>query len=461
MWWPAFLQIKSNDPEARLLAVQRLADADSARAFDSLAEAIRDEDMRVARAAVTAIGKISGEKPTNVLINALADHHPELRQAAVDALRNKPTEHVIAALVGVLNDFDAGVRGRAARVLESMRWRPSNPKEEIWFAVAQGHLAHVAAFGAQAIEALEMVLLGGPYSLQVSALHALGQIADERVLNTLVPALKSSDHAVSIAAVEALSHFGGTKASDALVPMLRHPDHRVRVAAIDAVAGLEGQQGTDALTELLKDSIWDVRRAAAHALGKCKDPKAVEGLVIALKDADNDVRESAIASLGNIGGKRAIGPLVLALVDPDSSVRRTAGVTIQKLNPSWPTSAEAQQVIPELRAALDFGDSAVRYAATSVLGRMGKLSEKLPGGGSDGTTVLTAAGQKRRKVFSVFVELLKDQDRDVRLASVQSLGRLGDPRAASALMTAMSDADESVRHAAAEAVEFLNFLGAA
>ena len=461
MWWPAFLQIKSNDPEARLQAVQRLADSDSTRAFDSLAEAIKDEDMRVSRAAVTAIGKINGEKATAVLLNALADHHPELRQAAVDALRNKPADHVIAALVSVLNDFDAGVRGRAARVLEAMRWRPSNAKEEIWFAVAQGHLGHVAAFGAQAIEALEMVLLGGPYSLQVAALHALGQIADERVLNTLIPALKSSDHAVSVAAVEALSHFGGTKAADALVPMLRHPDHRVRVAAIDAVAGLEGQQATEALTELLKDSIWDVRRAAAHALGKCKDAKAVDGLIIALKDSDNDVRESAIASLGNIGGKRAIGPLVLALTDADSSVRRAAGVTIQKLNPHWPTSDEAQQVIPELRAALDFGDSAVRYAATSVLGRMGKLTEKQPGGGSDGTTVLTAAGQKRRKVFSVFVELLKDQDRDVRLASVQSLGRLGDPRAASALMTAMSDPDENVRHAAAEAVEFLNFLGAA
>ena len=460
MWWPAFLQIKSNDPEARLQAVQRLADAGSKRAFEALSEAIRDEDMRVSRAAVTALGKIGGEKATAVLIHALSDHHPELRQAAVDALRNKPEAHVIAALVGVLNDFDAGVRGRAARVLESLRWRPGNAREEIWYAVAQGRLKQVAGFGAQAIEALELVLLGGPYSLQVAALHTLGQIADERVLNTLIPALKSSDHAVSVAAIEALSHFGGGKAAEALVPMLRHTDHRVRVAAIDAVADLEGQQTMAALTELLKDSIWDVRRAAAHALGKCKNAKAVDSLIMALKDSDNDVRESAITALGDIGGKRAIGPLVLALTDADSSVRRTAGVTIQKLNPNWPASEEAQQVIPELRAALDFGDSAIRYAATSVLGRMGKLSDKTPGV-TDGTTVLTAAGQKRRKIFSVFVELLQDPDQDVRLAAVQSLGRLGDPRAASALMTAMSDTDESVRHAAAEAVEFLNFLGAA
>jgi HEAT repeat protein len=460
MWWPAQLQIKSNDPEARLQAVQRLAESDSTRAFDALAGAIRDEDLRVSCAAVAALGKIGGEKATTVLISTLADHHPELRQAAADALRNKPEDRVIAALVGVLNDFDAAVRGRAARALENLRWRPANAKEEIWFAVAQGQLGHVTAYGAQAIEALEMVLLGGPYSLQVAALQALGQIADERVLNTLIPALQSSDHAVSVAAIEALSHFGGAKAADALVPMLRHTDHRVRVAAIDSVAGSEAQPAIEALTELLNDAMWDVRRAAAHALGKCKDAKAVDSLILALKDPDNDVRETAISSLGKISDRRAIGPLVLALVDADSSVRRVAGFTLQQLNPNWPASEEAVQVVPELRAALDFGDSAVRYAATSVLSRMGKLNDRRAGD-ADGKTVLTAAGQKRRKVFSVFAELLKDPDRDIRLASAQSLGRLGDARAASSLMTAMSDSDEAVRRAAADAVEFLHFLGAA
>jgi HEAT repeat protein len=460
MWWPAQLQLKSNDPEARLQAVQRLAESNSPRAFDTLAGAVRDEDLRVSRAAIAALGKIGGEKAVTILIGMLADHHPELRQAAADALKNAPEDRVITALVAVLSDFDAGVRGRAARALENLRWRPANAKEEIWFSVAQGQLGHVPAYGAQAIEALEMVLRGGSYSLQVAALQALGQIADERVLNTLIPALKSSDHAVSVAAIEALSHFGGSKAADALVSMLKHPDHRVRVAAIDSVAGAEVHQTIEPLTELLKDDMWDVRRAAASALGKCKDSKALDSLILALKDPDNDVRETAISSLGKIGNRRATGPLVMALVDADSNVRRVAGITIQRLNPNWPASEEAQQVVPELRAALDFGDSAIRYAATSVLGRMGKLSDK-QAGDTDGTTVLTAVGQKRRKVFTVFVELLKDPDRDVRLASAQSLGRLGDARAAAHLMTAMSDSDEAVRRAAAEAVEFLHFLGAA
>jgi HEAT repeat protein len=459
MWWLALLKIKSSDPATRLRAVQRLAEVRNARAFEALAVTAKDEDVPVACAAIAAIGKIPGDKATAVLIEGLHNLCPELRQASVEALKDRADERIGAALVESLNDIDAGVRGRAARALDRQRWRPATTQEEIWFDVARGQLAHVAAYGPQAIESLEMVLQASPYSLQVAALQALGEIADERALNSLIPTLKSTDHAVCVAAIEALSRFGGAKAVAALVPMLQHPDHRIRVAAIEAVAEADAQQSTQALTELLKDSMWDVRCAAAAALGRIRDVQAVDGLVAALKDSDSDVRETAVQSLGRIAAPRVVGPLVLAMVDADTNVRRAAGFTIQRLNPDWPQSDEAQQVVPELRAAMDFGDQAVRYAATSVLGRMGKLGAQP--GAEDGTTVMTAAGNKRRKVFSVFVELLKDTDRDIRLAAAQSLGRLGDARAASELMTAMSDPDGAVRHAAAESLEFLHFLGAA
>jgi HEAT repeat protein len=74
--------------------------------------------------------------------------------------------------------------------------------------------------------------------------------------------------------------------------------------------------------------------------------------------------------------------------------------------------------------------------------------------------ILTAAGQKQRKVFVVFAELLTDADRDIRLAAAESLGRIGDQRAASVLMTALSDKDNAVRRAAVKSLEDLNFQGA-
>lgn len=376
------------------------------------------------------------------------------------ALRDRPADdEVKAAFIEALSDFDPGVRGRAAQALDRHHWRPETPKEELWHAIARGQLSHAATFGVDAIEPLEMVLHGSPYNLQVSAIRALGEIPDDRVLNSLLPALRASDHAVVVAAIDALGQFGGPKATDALTAILKHPDHRVRVACVEAVGKLENPQATKSILELLKDVMWDVRRAAANALGRLPDPQAVEGLLTAVKDVDADVREAAIASLRRIASPRAVSALVLALVDPESNVRHAAASALQQTNPKWAQSEAAQQVIPELRAAANASDQAVRYAATSVLQQLGAAPATQAG--LESPNVLTTAGQKQRKAAAIFIDLLRDIDREVRLAAAQSLGRLGDQRAASALMSALSDRDEAVRRAAAESLEFLHYLGAA
>ena len=117
-------------------------------------------------------------------------------------------------------------------------------------------------------------------------------------------------------------------------------------------------------------------------------------------------------------------------------------------------------MIPDLRAAFNSDSPAIRYAASSVLQQMGE-SPAPHAAGLQVEKVMTAAGQRQRKVISIFVELLGDTDRDIRVAAAETLGRLGDQRAASALMTALSDADLAVRRAAAKSLEFLHLLGAA
>jgi hypothetical protein len=242
--------------------------------------------------------------------------------------------------------------------------------------------------------------------------------------------------------------------------MLEHPDHRVRVAAVEAAARLETQQAAAALVQLLKDPMWDVRRAAAAALGKIPDPQAIGGLLTALGDSDADVREAAAVSLGRIGDLRGVGGLVLALVDRESNVRHAAAPALQQIRFKWSQTEEARRMIPDLRAAFNSGDPAVRYAASSVLQQLGAATGQR-GALDQGTSVMTAAGQKQRNVLSAFTEFLADPDRDIRLAAAETLGRLGDQRSASALMTALSDSDEDVRRAAAKSLEFLHFLGAA
>src|SRR5262249_12297417 len=126
---------------------------------------------------------------------------------------------------------------------------------------------------------------------------------------------------------------------------------------------------------------------------------------------------------------------------------------------NWPQTEAAQKMAPDLRAAFNSGGPAVRYQASMVLQQIGEKSKQQDR--LEGPDVLTAAGQKQRQVLSAFVDFLKDADPDIRLAAAETLGRLGDQRAASPLMTALSDSDETVRRAASKSLEFLHFLGAA
>src|SRR5436305_1324547 len=141
MWWPAFLQIKSNDPEARLQAVQRLADSDSARSFEMLTEATRDEDGRVSRAAVKAIGKLNSEKAVSV--------------AAVEALSHFGGTKATDALVPMLRHADHRVRVAAIDAVAGLE-------------------------GAQATEALTELLKDSIWDVRRAAAHALGKCKDAK-----------------------------------------------------------------------------------------------------------------------------------------------------------------------------------------------------------------------------------------------------------------------------------------
>jgi HEAT repeat protein len=81
---------------------------------------LQDPDAEVRRSAVIALGNAEDESQVPLLLVALADVHPEVQKAALTALKNIRQRPVIAALVPMLRQSDAGVRGTAANVLEGL-----------------------------------------------------------------------------------------------------------------------------------------------------------------------------------------------------------------------------------------------------------------------------------------------------------------------------------------------------
>jgi HEAT repeat protein len=250
----------------------------------------------------------------------LNDREPEVQQAAMLALKGSLDARVSTALVPLLHHGNAGTRGQAAQMLESLGWRSANRHDEMWFQVARGKFSRAASFGAACIPALETVLDSGPSSLSVAAVQALGQIEDENVLRPLFRALKSADPSVCVAAVGALAKMDRPEAIEPLIAGLRHRSTQVRLASVEALGVLRATAAVEHMRPLLRDSHWDVRRAAAEALGRLKDARAVEALADRLYDGDADVREAVILWARSVTGG-AIGPLVLAAGDANSGVR--------------------------------------------------------------------------------------------------------------------------------------------
>jgi HEAT repeat protein len=311
-------------------------------------------------------------------------------------------------------------------------------------------MMQAASLGAAAIRPLESVLQEGLYSQQAAVVEALGAIPDERVLKSLSRALRSPDHVVCLAAIGALTNTGGPNVATDLAKMLKHNDHRIRTAAIEALGKFDSQNIANDLRALLRDQMWDVRSAAASALSKVKEPATVDALTAVLKDKSTDVRVSAASSLGRIGDPRAIGPLVLALKDSESDVRRMAAGALTQIDTKWAESDAARKLAPELRTALGSEDWAVRRAAAYVLQQLGE--GHIAGSEHPNAEMATPARRRKQAVLTVFMDLLKDADADLRLAAAETLGRLGDGRARSQLMTALKDMEKSVRLAAAHAL---------
>ena len=163
----------------------------------------------------------------------------------------------------------------------------------------------------------------------------------------------------------------------------------------------------------------DTRYEAAGCLGDAGEPAAVLPLAALLRDPEGGVRWKAAEALGRLGSP-AVEPLTESLQSDDVDVRWMAAVALGDIGDP--------AAIPALVEALDDEDAYVRSRAALAL---------------------AAIGEPAREVL---VTDLATGNRRVRGGAALALGRLGGEGAASALIGALRDPDEEVRHRAAGAL---------
>ena len=344
----------------------------------------------------------------------------------------KPSEKDIEAIIGYVENPDSdGYTVRFLswvcsneKLLESVQpllTKLDHPNEDVRQAVASalGEIKDPCA-----VEPLITKLNDPHESVRRSAASALRDIKEPCAVGPLIAKLNDPNEAVRQAAARVLGTIKDIRAVEPLVAKLDDPSEAVRQAAASALGDIKDIRAVEPLIVKLDDPNESVRRVVASALGAIKDIRAVKPLIAKLDDSSEAVREAAASALGAIKDIRAVKPLIAKLDDSSEAVREAAASALGDIK-------DIRAVDP-LIAKLDDSSEAVREAAASALGDIkdpravdpliAKLDNLEEGVHWFIARSLVMLGHEQT-ILKLF-ELLNDDQRDTRTASLQALSAL-------------------------------------
>jgi len=466
--------LSSEDSKERLEAVTLLSAYDVTYTRKWLLAALRDDDNNVRHEAGRVLGRGKVAEAAPIVMEWLADIDPKTRAVAAEILGDLGGDDATAALVRTLGDVDAGVRLQAVDALGKIG-KAGNPivvvplisrLDDDKSDVRKQAIAKLTDLGDRRA-VIPLVAAFGDTSVEVrkAAVHAVGVLGDKAAVPALLRLLSDPVDDIRTLAVAALGNLAAADAVDTLIDLLPNgsggnENFRAKVAyALGQIAtrpesGAAGELAARRLVAALADPT--VRNAATEALrvaGKAAvpalvahldgrlpgepgaaidllreagDPRATAALVAEL-DRGRVPTSRVLAALGATGDPRALVPVLGLLSSPDAAVRLAA---MNALRPLVGTDARAADVLLE---RLGDDDLEVRILAAEYLG-LSRASRAVPQLAS-----LTGAGNPPR----------------LRLAAIDALGEIGDPRGRLALIAILREGPPSLHRAAATALTYL------
>ena len=253
-------------------------------------------------------------------------------------------------------------------------------------------------------------------------------------------------------------------APDPVAPVQAAFEQKMRwILQLEDQRMLSGSGGD--LTTLVTDAAPRVRRRAALAIGRVRLPEGVAALTGVLQaDADPEVRQMAAFALGLIGDHSASPALVAALGDADATIQGRAAEALGLLGDKDAAAPIGAMVAAQIDAgvfrALTPDDLGYPKPAGVEAARLG-LYALVRLGGYDplAAAVLEKDGRVRSRWWPVayalqrigdpraapaLLELLKGEGQLTRAFAARGLGVLKEPRAVAPLLAAAENSGEAV-----------------
>jgi HEAT repeat protein len=443
--------------DSKFNAAELLGKIGNPESISALSAALDDSEKRIKESAEYALRKVDKED-RHILIFGMIDREEAFRGWALKALGEIGNPKALPTIIRALNYSD-WFRDNAAIILGKINKKQSLALPSLISTLSDSEksvkfwgvkaLGEIGIGNSETIQALITAL--NDVKTRNNAVEALGQINNSAVVSALIETIKNSDGDFRSYAAVALSKITNPDAVPVLIEAVNHSAFHVyiRYFAAEALGNIGNPEAVSALIAVLNDSeINDiyyaadelVRNKAVEALSKIGTPQAVSGLIeaLALKNPYQEVAGKAAEALLNIGTEEAYLGLMTALNHLDENVRKYAVEALGKINNIGSTAA-----MPILIEALNNPYQEVRSYATMIFAHF---------------PLALVVNPESRQAF--IVASLNDSDKTGRDCVETALSLLLNPEEVLALMTALSNSDETVRSNAMESLgETLDKIG--
>ena len=279
-----------DDDAAALISVLSTVDAvpvrDQVLAFLGRAPAARTNDV---------VRDFLSRQPKTNVIAALRSEAAVTRVAAAEALaRFKDDKDVVSILIEAIADFDPRVREAAIRTL--------------------------ATFEDERIPAMLEAAIGGQdKALRIRAVEALGPVQKGAAVPRLMEIFRNGDNYERFAVIRALAQISEKRATIALGSIVRDcPDVQICGEALNVLGRSTEEHAAAEVAEIFqKAKLPDIRLQAIDALASLRGADAIPDLLPSLDAADADLKRVALLTLARLGAREALPRLLEALNKPE------------------------------------------------------------------------------------------------------------------------------------------------
>lgn len=402
---------KTADEDVRFWVIKTLGRM-GPKAQKILLEALRSGDKQMRYVIAAALGESGDTRVIRVLIESLADPDWTIRKSATQALADigenaiepmieamqEPNEDIRdGCLLSLVRTGDRGM----ARLFSFIEAVDDNQR----FLVRKG----IVKLGSRVVEPLIRFFRNGKPDVMSFCAAALGEIASPKAVPPLIDGLSNDSWNVRRSCAYALTEIG-EKGVDRIAEALNSQNDDVRYWVTRILESI-GEPGMPYLIKALNDKSKNIRFFAAKALGGSSNPDVIRDLIKSLADPSWSVRRSAsqsIMRLENYG----VDQLLRAMSFDNEDIRFWISQILEKTG---------RQHLDKIHEHLRLGDRELRLCCCQALGVI-----------ADPTSV------------DILMDALRDESDWVRIYAAIALGNIGDARAVVPLLRGLSDRNAEV-----------------